>query len=122
MNMGQRIMQLNNTYTVDSNGTLILHTAQLPPNPNLFQPGPAFLFVTINGIPSNGTYVIIGSGSVGSQPTAPMSVLPPNILSTAQSGTANKTNNGKDKNDATLNYSGNIIFQLLAAAVALALS
>ncbi|KAF8273402.1 glyoxal oxidase [Lactarius quietus] len=123
MNMGQRIMQLNNTYTVDSNGTIILHTAQLPPNANLFQPGPAFLFVTINGIPSNGTYVIIGSGSVGSQPTAPMSVLPPNILSAAQgSGTSNSTNNGKGKNDATLNYSGNIIFQLLAAAVALALS
>jgi len=122
MNMGQRIMQLNNTYNVQSNGTITLHTAQLPPNPNLFQPGPALLFVTINGIPSNGTYVIIGSGQIGQQPTAPASVLPPNVLSTAQ-GNSNSTNNGKGKNDATLNHSGNILFQLLAAAVvALALS
>jgi hypothetical protein len=122
MNMGQRIMQLNNTYTVQSNGTIILHTAQLPPNPNLFQPGPAFLFVTINGIPSNGTYVIIGSGQIGQQPTAPASVLPSNVLSTAQ-GASNSTNNGKGKNDAPLNHSGDILFQLLAAAVAvLALS
>jgi hypothetical protein len=122
MNMGQRVMQLNSTYSVQSNGTITLHTAQLPPNPNLFQPGPALLFVTINGIPSNGTYVIIGSGQIGQQPTAPASVLPPNVLSTAQ-GNSNSTNNGKGKNDATLNHSGNILFQLLAAAVvALALS
>jgi hypothetical protein len=122
MNMGQRIMQLNNTYNVQSNGTITLHTAQLPPNPNLFQPGPALLFVTINGIPSNGTYVIIGSGQIGQQLTAPASVLPPNVLSTAQ-GNSNSTNNGKGKNDATLNHSVNILFQLLAAAVvALALS
>ena len=60
--MGQRILQLNNTYTVESNRTIILHTSQLPPNPNLFQPGPAFLFVTIGNVPSasdgHGTHVL----------------------------------------------------------------
>ena len=121
MNMGQRIMQLNNTYTVQPNGTIILHTAQLPANPNLFTPGPAFLFVTIDGIPSNGTYVIIGSGQIGQQPTAPTSVLPASVLSTAQ-GSSNSTSNGKGKNGATSNHSGIILFQLLAAAVALVLS
>jgi len=124
MNMGQRIMQLNNTYTVQSDRTITLHTAQLPPNANLFQPGPAFVFVTINGIPSKGTYVIVGNGIVGPQPTAPASALPPTVLSAAQSsGSANSTsNNGKGKNDATLNRSGNtLLFQLLAAAAALAL-
>ena len=126
MNMGQRTMQLNNTYTVQSNGTIILHTAQLPPNANLFQPGPAFLFVTINGIPSNGTYVIVGSGSIGQQPTASASVLPPNVLSATQGpGSSNSTGNGTDKgkNDATtLNHAGNMLLQLLAVAVVLALS
>ena len=119
MNLGQRIMQLNNTYTVQSNGTIVLHTAQLPPNPNLFQPGPAFLFVTINGIPSNGTYVMVGNGIQGQQPTAPASVLPPSVLSTVQG--SNGTNTDQGKNSATLKHSGNILFRLLAAAVALAL-
>jgi hypothetical protein len=36
----------------------------MEPNPNLFQPGPALLFVVVKGIPSNGTYVIIGSGAI----------------------------------------------------------
>jgi hypothetical protein len=76
MNMGQRIMQLNTTFSVQSNGTIILHTAQLPPYPNLFQPGPALLFVTINGIPSNGTFLTVGSGKIETQPTAAVSVLP----------------------------------------------
>ncbi|KAH9048036.1 glyoxal oxidase [Lactarius hengduanensis] len=123
MNMGQRIMQLNNTFTVQDDGTITLHTAQLPPLPALFQPGPAFLYVTINGIPSNGTYVIVGNGKVGPQSTAPASVLPPSVLSAAQSnGSSNSTNNGTGNNNAALNHSGNIIVQLLAAAVALALS
>jgi Domain of unknown function (DUF1929) len=88
MNMGQRVMQLNNTYTVQPNGTIILHTAQLPPNPNLFQPGPAFLFVTINAIPSNGTYVIVGNGQVSSQPTSSASVLPASVRVNSAYGSA----------------------------------
>ena len=88
MNMGQRLMQLNNTFTVQNDGTITLHVAQAPPNPNIFQPGPAFLFVTVNGIPSNGTYVIVGSGQIGAQPTSPASVLPLSILSTNATGSA----------------------------------
>ncbi|KAF9464517.1 copper radical oxidase [Collybia nuda] len=83
MNMGQRYMQLNHTYTVKTEGDFILHVAQAPPNPNLFQPGPALLFVTINGIPSNGTMVIIGSGKVETQPTAPASILPQSVRAEA---------------------------------------
>lgn len=79
MNMGQRFMQLNNTYTVNKNGSITLHVAQLPPNPNLFQPGPALLFVCINGIPSTGTLVIVGNGVIGTQPTADVTQLPPSV-------------------------------------------
>lgn len=79
MNMGQRFMQLNNTYTVNKNGSITLHVAQLPPNPNLFQPGPALLFVCIDGIPSTGKMVIVGNGQIGTQPTAASSQLPASV-------------------------------------------
>lgn len=103
MNMGQRYLQLNNTFTVQNDGSYILHVAQAP-NPNVLQPGPALLFVTVNGIPSVGTMVIVGNGAVGAQPTAPASVLPPSVLldtakgsgggSGSTGGAQNNNNNG----------------------------
>lgn len=92
MNMGQRYMQLNNTYTVNSNGSITLHVAQPPPNPNLFQPGPALMFVNILGVPSVGSYVIVGNGQIGTQPTWSTSVLPASIQ------LANVTGNSNDGN------------------------
>jgi hypothetical protein len=89
MNMGQRYIQLNNTYTVQQNGSITLHVSQVPPNPNLIQPGPAFLFVVVNGVPSNGAYVIVGSGNMGPQPTFLVAALPTNIRVDTASGTAN---------------------------------
>lgn len=88
MNMGQRFVQLNNTYTVNQDGSITLHVAQLPPNANLFQPGPAFLYVTIHGIPSNGTYLIVGNGQIGTQPLAAASVLPASVRLASASGSA----------------------------------
>ncbi|KAG5643432.1 hypothetical protein DXG03_000940 [Asterophora parasitica] len=79
MNMGQRYLQLNNTFTVNAGGTITLHVAQAP-NPNVLQPGPALLFVNVNGIPSVGTLVIVGNGRMGIQPTAPPSILPASVL------------------------------------------
>ncbi|PPR04163.1 hypothetical protein CVT24_010760 [Panaeolus cyanescens] len=87
MQMGQRYLQLNNTYTVNSDSSITLHVAQLPPNPNLFQPGPALLFVNIHEVPSNGTLLIIGNGQIGKQPTAAASTLPDNTrLDNVQGG------------------------------------
>jgi hypothetical protein len=131
MNMGQRSMQLNNTYTVQNNGAITIHTAQLPPFPNLFQPGPALLFVTVNGIPSNGTFVTVGSGKVGTQPTAAVSVLPASVKSgqdiSGKNGTSG-SGTGK-KNGATAliphhvaNGAGSILISLVAVALTLALS
>ncbi|TFK34621.1 glyoxal oxidase N-terminus-domain-containing protein [Crucibulum laeve] len=91
MNMGQRLLQLNNTYTVQQDGSILLHVAQAPPNPNLFQPGPAFLFVVVNGIPSNGTYLIVGNGQIGTQPTSAASVLPSNVRLDSVSGSADSS-------------------------------
>ncbi|TFK70849.1 glyoxal oxidase [Pluteus cervinus] len=106
MNMGQRYMQLNNSYTVNSDGSIVLHTAQAPPNPNLFQPGPAFLFVNVNGIPSNGTMVIVGNGVMGTQPVSDIAALPANIQSntangSGQGGTAVGTKNGSSGDKTT---------------------
>jgi len=91
MNMGQRLLQLNNTFTVNADGSIILHVAPAPSNTNLFTPGPAFMFVNVLGIPSNGSYLIVGNGQIGTQPTSPMPILPPSILSSA-SGTASGSN------------------------------
>jgi len=44
MNMGQWFMQLNNTYTVNQNGSITLHVLQLPPNPNILQNIHLYLF------------------------------------------------------------------------------
>ena len=123
MNMGQRMLQLNHTYTAYQNGTITLHTAQLPPNPNVFQPGPAFLFVTISGVPSNGTYVLVGNGQIGQQPTAPAGALPPVIRSTSGSGSANSTNDGNGQNSARSTHAAaGFTFSLFAIVVTLALS
>lgn len=79
--MGQRLMQLNNTFNVADNGQITLHVAQLPPNPNIIQPGPVLVFVVIHGVPSNGTMAIVGNGQISTQLTAPASVLPSSVLS-----------------------------------------
>ncbi|KAF8208772.1 glyoxal oxidase N-terminus-domain-containing protein [Mycena galopus ATCC 62051] len=96
MNMGQRYLQLNNTYTVNSDSSITLHVSQAPPNANLFQPGPAFIYVVVNGIPSNGTQVIVGSGNMGAQPTSDVAVLPANIEHASAQGSADgaSTNTG----------------------------
>lgn len=94
MNMGQRHLQLNNTYTVNDDGTYVLHVSQVPPNPNLLTPGPALLFVVVNGIPSNGTMVIVGTGQVETQPTSAASVLPPSVTATSIPSPSSTGNTG----------------------------
>ncbi|KAJ7219420.1 DUF1929-domain-containing protein [Mycena pura] len=100
MNMGQRYLQLRKTYTVNKDGSIVLHVAQLPPNSNLFQPGPAWLFVVVNGIPSNGTSVLVGSGSVGKQPTAAEAVLPSSVKLASASGSADASTTNNDNGSA----------------------
>lgn len=122
MNMGQRLMQLNNTYTVNQDGSLTLHVAQAPPNPNLFQPGPALLFVVVNGIPSNGTMVTVGSGSIGTQPTAAPAQLPASVRLNSAQGTgssSNTTTGSGDKtgnDNAAMSVHGSFFGMALAAA------
>ncbi|KAH9896582.1 DUF1929-domain-containing protein [Cubamyces lactineus] len=122
MNMGQRVMQLNNTYTVNSDGSITLHVSQLPPNPNLFQPGPAMLFVTMSGIPSNGSWVIVGSGNIEQQPTKPASVLPASVRLDGASGTGSSSTTSSGKADGSTNgatsHTGAIVGGIIAAIAA----
>ena len=75
MNMGQRNLQLNNTYNVNSDGSYVSYVSQVLPNANLLTPGPALLFVVVNGVPSNGTMVIVGTQQMEAHPTAAAAVL-----------------------------------------------
>ncbi|EJF57018.1 hypothetical protein DICSQDRAFT_157610 [Dichomitus squalens LYAD-421 SS1] len=124
MNMGQRIMQLNNTYTVNSDGSITLHVAQLPPNPNLFQPGPAMLFVTVAGIPSNASWVTIGTGNIETQPTQAASVLPASSRLDGVSGSGAGNNNGNSSssgnkaNSASSSHTGALVGGIIAAIAA----
>ncbi len=71
MNMGQRMIELKSSRQGSR-----LSVAQLPPNPNLFAPGPALAFVVINGVPSQGIMVMVGNGQIGKQPVAGETQLP----------------------------------------------
>ncbi|KAJ7595207.1 copper radical oxidase [Mycena floridula] len=121
MNMGQRFLQLNSTFTVNSDSSITLHTAQMPPNSNIFQPGPAFVYVVINGIPSVGNYVIVGSGKMETQPTAAASVLPKSVTLDSASGGADDS--GKKDSSGQGKYPRDIILAAVATlGVAVALS
>ncbi|TFK47067.1 DUF1929-domain-containing protein [Heliocybe sulcata] len=115
MNMGQRAMQLNNTYTVNSDGSIVLHVAQAPPNANLFQPGPALLFVVVDGIPSNGTMLTVGNGQIGTQPTSAASTLPTSVRLDSAKGSGEGGSNGGDSTSSGSTHTGAIIGGIVAA-------
>lgn len=86
LNMGQRMVVLESSYTGNLDGSATLHVSQVPPNPAIFPPGPALCFVVVNNIPSVATQVMIGSGAIEDQPTHPVQSLPESkILSAADS-------------------------------------
>ncbi|KAG5335700.1 hypothetical protein C0989_000621 [Termitomyces sp. Mn162] len=77
MNMGQRFVQLENTYTgYASNNSAVLHVSQLPPNPAILAPGPALVFVVVNGVPSVGVQIMAGSGTLEKQAILSIGDLP----------------------------------------------
>ncbi|THH26892.1 hypothetical protein EUX98_g7297 [Antrodiella citrinella] len=115
MNMGQRLLQLNNTFTVNRDGSYTLHVSQAPPNANLFQPGPAMLFVVVDGIPSNGTFLTVGNGQFGTQPIAAVADLPASVLLDGAAGTGSNTVNTPNSGAST---SHTVLIAAIVAAVA----
>ena len=77
MNFGQRYLELETTYIKDEDkNDITLNVAQMPPNANLFQPGPAYIFLVVDGIPSQGEIIMIGSGNIEEQTLLAKTVLP----------------------------------------------
>ncbi|KAG8925018.1 hypothetical protein FRC02_009973 [Tulasnella sp. 418] len=102
MNMGQRYVQLDSTYTGNQDGSGTLNVAQLPPNPAVLPPGPALLFVVVNGVPSVGQHIMVGNGQIGKQPTQDAAQLPQSSMPSAHSTDSN-TGNGSTGTGSTDN-------------------
>lgn len=93
MNMGQRHIELDTSFTSNTDGSATLHVAQLPPNPAILVPGPALFFVVVNGVPSKSSWIMVGNGQIGDQPLQPSTVLPQSTISAqmvAQYGNARR--------------------------------
>jgi len=91
-NMGQRYVQLQSSYTgYRQNNTATLHVAQLPPNPAIIVPGPAFIFVVVNGVPSIGLPVMLGSGNIEKQPILAPANLPTESIVEAPTATGSSS-------------------------------
>lgn len=71
-----------------SNNTAVLHVSQVPPNPAILVPGPAFIFVVVNGVPSVGRQVMIGSGVLGMQNILAIGDLPASQITPSSGGPA----------------------------------
>lgn len=77
MNFGQRYLELETSYTKDEDkDEITLNVSQMPPNSNIFQPGPAYIFLVVDGIPSQGEIIMIGSGNIETQTLLAKTVLP----------------------------------------------
>lgn len=94
MNMGQRAVLLDHSYTISSNGTAKLYVSQLPPNPAIMPPGPAYLFLVVNGVPSIGVPVMVGSGKIETQKMGPNQPLPQSVIAPLTSSESQKTSSG----------------------------
>ncbi|TYJ51663.1 hypothetical protein B9479_007751 [Cryptococcus floricola] len=92
MGFGQRMLELETSYTIDKNtGNTTLHVSQLPgdPGPTIFQPGPAMIFIVVDGVPSVGEFLMVGNGQLGDQTTSTNAALPSStVLAVSASASA----------------------------------
>ncbi|KLO12277.1 glyoxal oxidase [Schizopora paradoxa] len=127
--MGQRFVQLNHTYTGSSDNTGTLHVSQMPPNPSILAPGPALLFVNVNGVPSMGKMVMVGSGQIQTQPVSAVVDLPPISMPTSSSGNGSsgsgdsgKSSAGKSRllrSSAAMRPTSKVVLVMVGLAIAL---
>jgi hypothetical protein len=83
INFGQRMVELDHAFTTTTDGGITLHVSQPPPNAALLQPGYAWLFVVVNGVPSVGVRVMVGSGQIEEQTMLAVESLPQSSIVTA---------------------------------------
>jgi len=97
LGMGQRLVELDSSYTGNADGSGTLYVSQLPPNPAIIAPGPAYIFVVVNGVPSVGVQVMCGSGTIGKQSPLSVATLPEASFVTNVNG----SNSGNSGNNTT---------------------
>ena len=102
INFGQRYLELNCTYSQDeSSGEVTMFVSQMPPNANIFQPGPAMIFLVVDGIPSEGQMITIGSGSIETQTLLDVAELPPSQVVVAPQANSTTTSASSDSTATT---------------------
>lgn len=84
MNMGQRMVVLEMSHTGNADGSATLHVSQIPPNPAIMPPGPALVFVVVNGVPSVASQVMVGSGRIETQKVQAVQALPQSKMATSE--------------------------------------
>ncbi|KAH9942381.1 DUF1929-domain-containing protein [Epithele typhae] len=121
MNMGQRMIELDSTYTGQPDGSATLHVSQMPPNAAAYPPGPALLFVVVNGVPSVGVQVMIGNGKIGAHAMNPVAELPSSetLTSSEENTTGEKQSQGSNSAAASVSPS---LSAVAGASIALLLS
>jgi len=119
MNMGQRMLQLDSTYTGNSDGSGVLHVSQMPPNPAIFVPGPALLFVVVNGVPSIGVPAMVGSGQIGQQNILSVGALPASIIAPPNVTNTNGNNTGHGHKSGSVRIAAGSSTSSLAAFLTL---
>lgn len=128
MNMGQRSLQLDHTFQVKDDGSVEYMVNPMPTNMNIFVPGPALLFVTINGVPSKGKLISIGGtpkdiGNVPNtlKPGDEPKPLPDPVTNSKFTGTAAKLGNEESSNgDLSGGAIAGIVVGVVAAAAIIA--
>ncbi|KAK8844701.1 hypothetical protein IAR55_006550 [Kwoniella newhampshirensis] len=104
INFGQRYLELATSYTRNAQtGEVTIHASQMPPNPNVFQPGPAMIFLVVDGVASQGKMIMIGSGQIGTQPISAAAVLPESAVVTSDSGSSNSSSSSSSSNATSAN-------------------
>ena len=122
MNMGQRMLVLESSYTGNTDGSGVLHVSQVPPNPAILVPGPALFFVVVNGVPSIATQVMVGSGKIETQKTQDVAALPESaILQSSSTNHSNQSGGGgnttesqqsKSSAESTMAFTKNGLFDV----------
>lgn len=92
--MGQRYIELQSSYTGHDDNSATLHVSQLPPNAAVFPPGPALVFVVVDGVPSIGQTIMVGSGKIEEQPVESVQALPESYIPVVQSGSGGSGGSG----------------------------
>lgn len=120
LNMGQRYLELQSSYTGHDDNSGTLHVSQLPPNAAVFPPGPALVFVVVDGVPSVGQTIMIGSGKIETQPVATVQSLPDSYIPVTQStsgGSGSSGSSGNNNGAASIRPALSALFGLALAAV-----